>query len=255
MKKAWSLGMSIIKSVLWHRKQELGTNEGLEAVVKRIIECLNLTPVSDMVLFERAMQAAMGYDAKHDDIHTLGQLTMGAVCFAQTAFTQINSAKPLPGCFRHKDWPWEPSSFHAEQDPVGNLVKAAAMLIAEAERITRTRGEQQEPAAPRDDLFLAEQIGAGIDLAIKRDKIGRFLAAVSGYLQAVLCEARPERLNEALKDVESFDQGQSPAMVEVQKSVVALVRAEMALLNDPAYHDLLASAADVRNSEGGADKP
>lgn len=240
--KKWSLGMSIIKSVIMHRRQELGTHAGVEAVVKRILECMNITAVRDRVLLERAQQEAKGFDAKHDDMHTLGQLTLGAVCFAQTAFTQINSPKPLPECFRHKDWPWEPSSFHAEQDPVGNLVKAAAMLIAEAERIMRERGEQQEPTVPRDDLFLARQIGAGIDLAIKRDKIGRFLAGVSGYVQAVLCEA--------LKDVESFDQGQSPAMVTVQNSITAWVRAEMALLNDPAYHDLMASAADARNSGG-----
>ena len=247
----------IIQSVLQTRREDLakivqGSREAGRSVAERISHCLGLTPMITLVMFERCKQVIKGYDAKHDDMHTLGQLTMGAVCFAQTAFTQINSAKPLPKCFRHKDWPWEPSSFHAEEDPVGNLVKAAAMLIAEAGRIERSRGDEEGGAVPADDMFLSMQIRAGINLAIKRDKIGQFLAAVSGYVQAVLCEVEPERLEEALKSIETFDLGQSQTMDNVQRSIAAWVRAEMALLHDPAYQDLQANAEDAKlTGEGG----
>lgn len=245
---------TIIRSVLNSRPEMLkaagqGDAAAIDFLTSKIVDCLGLTPLMSLVSLERCKQIVKGYDAKHDDIHTLGQLTMGAICYAQTAFTQVNSPKPLPPCFHHKDWPWERGSFHAHADPVANLIKAAAMLIAEAERIERTRGDASQPVP--DDMFLAGQIKVGIDLAIKRDKIGTFLAAVSAYVQAVLCEARPERLEEALKDIERFDVGQSSAMVEVQNGIAAWVRAEMKLLHDPAYQDLRASAAEELNTEGG----
>lgn len=250
-----SLAIKIITSVLVHRRHELGTPEGVEAVAKRIVECLNLTAVSDIVLFERAKQGAMGFDAKHDDMHTLGQLTMGAVCFAQTAFTQINSAKPLPECFRHKDWPWEPSSFHADLDPVGNLVKAAAMLIAEEERIERTRSEAMDLLPSKRFLF-DPLMRPSVKLAVGQDRPGLFLAEICSFMAFVMTCVKPERLEEALQDIAKFDEGQSAAMVASQNATVAWVRAEMALLQDIAFQDMQAKAADEqRTGEGGAEKP
>lgn len=240
-----SIGTKIIMSVLAYRRHELGTPEGMEAVAERIMECLNVTAVSDVVLFERAKQVAMGYDAKSDDIHTLGQLTMGAVCFAQTAFTQISSAKPLPSGFRHKDWPWQPSSFHAEQDPVGNLVKAAAMLIAEAERIERCRTEAME-MLPSKRLLFDPLMRPGIKLAVEKDKPGLFLAEIGSFMAFVLSCVRPERLEEALQDIQKVDAGQTEAMVACQNATVAWVRAELALLLDVAYQELNAGEEGVK---------
>lgn len=242
-----SLGVKIIMSVLVHRQHELGTPEGMEAVAQRIIECLNLTSVSDMVLFERAKQEAMGYDAKHDDIHTLGQLTMGEVCFAQTAFTQINSANPLPGCFRHKDWPWEPSSFHAHPDPVGNLVKAAAMLIAEAERIERTRTEEMEMLPSKRQLF-DPLMRPCVKLAVEQDRPGLFLAEICSFMAFVMTCVKPERREAALQDVAKFDEGQSEAMVASQNATVAWVRAELALLQDVAWQQLSSTGKEGSES-------
>ena len=244
--------IEIILSVLRARRGELaadlvgGSQEATRGVAERIADCLGLTPMVMLVVFERCKQVAKGYDAEHDAMHTLGQLTTGAMCYAQTAFTQITTAKPLPPCFCHKDWPWERSSFHAEQDPVGNLVKAAAMLIAEAGRLERERGDQEAGAAPPDDMFLVPLLKPGVDLAVKRDKPGQFLAAISGYMAAVLCEVKPDRLEEALQSIEKFDEGQSDAMVAVQKATAAWVRAEMGLQFDEAYLKLLA------RKEGGA---
>ena len=223
-----------------------GDKDAAGALAERIAHCLSLTPMVMLVIFERCKQIVKGYDGTHDDMHTLGQLTMGAVCYAQTAFTQINSAKPLPTCFVHKDWPWERSSFHADQDPVGNLVKAAAMLIAEAGRIERERGDKEAGTAPPDDMFLVPLLKPGIDLAVKRDKPGQFLAAISGYMAAVLCEVKPARLEEALQSIEKFDEGQSAAMVAVQNATAAWVRAEMGLQTDPAYRALIDGKEDAK---------
>ncbi len=233
------LSVQIIKSVLMSRKDLCETTkECAAALATRIVECLNLSAMSDLVLFERAKQVAKGYGTRNDDLHTLGQLITGAICFAETAHIQVTSAKPVPECFKHKDWPWDAATFHPEQDVVGNLVKAAAMLIAEAERISRERGEMtaQEPV---DEMLLASQITPGIELAVKQDKVGKFIAAVSAYTQAVLCDVKPERLEEALKDIERTDAGQGAAMVEVQRTICAWVRAEMGLIGDPAYVEMI----------------
>lgn len=237
-----NIDVQIILSVLRYRRPQMleasrGSPTAERELAEKIASCLGGTPMLTLVSFERCKQIAKGYKAEHDDIHTLGQLTLGAVCYAQTAFTQINSAKPLPTGFKHKDWPWQASSFHAEEDPVGNLVKAAAMLIAEAERIERTRGAA--PPTFADDMLLTPQIRPGIELAVKRDKIGVFLAAVSSYTASVLCDVKPERLEEALQDIEKVDAGQSEAMIEVQRAICAWVRAEMLLIGDPAYVDLV----------------
>jgi len=229
------LSIQIIKSVIIHRKDVcMVTPEGADTLAKRIVECLNLSAMSDLVLFERAKQVAKGFHAKHDDLHTLGQLITGAICYAQTAHFQVTSAKPVPECFQHNDWPWDAASFHPEQDVVGNLVKAAAMLIAEAERISRERGEMAA-TAPVDDMLLMQQIKPGIDLAVKRDKVGAFLSAVSAYTAAVLCDVKPERLELALQSIEHVDLGQSQAMIKLQRALCAWVRAEMGVPCDPAY--------------------
>lgn len=247
-----SLSIQIIKSVLMRRTDLCETtNECAEALARLIVECLNLSATADLVLFERAKQVAMGHDAKHDDLHTLGQLITGAICYAQIAHIQVTSAKPLPDAFKHREWPWDPKSFRLEQDPVGNLVKAAAMLIAEAERISRERGEMTTPETLAADTLLMDAVVPGVRLAAKQDKVGQFLAAVSAYTASVLCEVKPVRLEEALRDIERLDAGQGQAMDDVQRALCAWVRAEMRLQSDPTYLEMEANA----NEKGGAAKP
>lgn len=114
-----------------------GDKEAADALAFRMLEHLHFTDVYDAVLWERAKQHAKGYDARNDDTWTLGQLITGARCYIETAFIQTNTAKPIPSCFTHKDWPWAKETFKPEQDRKANLIKAAAMLIAEVERIER----------------------------------------------------------------------------------------------------------------------
>jgi hypothetical protein len=109
-------------------------------LLKRLRD-LALTSVTNLILRERINQVDHGFTKKHDDIHTLGQITQGAICYADTALMMTSRGiDKLPPCFNHKDWPWEKGSFKGST-PIRMLVKAAAMLVAEIERLQRLESQ------------------------------------------------------------------------------------------------------------------
>lgn len=81
---------------------------------------------------ERRRQVVKGYDAAHDDAHTGGQIAQAAAAFALSASGKSTTALMC--------WPW---SKHDFDDGIGrsreNLIKAAAMAVAEIERLDRKR--------------------------------------------------------------------------------------------------------------------
>lgn len=104
------------------------------------------------VISERVRQIEIeGYKSPHDDKHDGGELSLGAVCYADIAGAQIRGAgleelKPLYFCGHHyHDWPWEEESFKPSDDPRRNLVKAAALILAEIDRIDRKNGKDATP--------------------------------------------------------------------------------------------------------------
>lgn len=103
------------------------------------------TQAQDDVLAERQRQVATeGYDASHDDEHDLGELALAASYYAITAAAGL---LPWPTPELHSNraalqlkadflWPWDPK----ERKPKSgreDLVRAAALLIAEIERRDR----------------------------------------------------------------------------------------------------------------------
>lgn len=89
------------------------------------------------IMRERERQISQkGYTPRSDAVYTLGQLTQGAICYAETAHVQIaKGITTLPPCYVHKDWPWDRSTFKPSADPKVNLAKAAAMLAADFDRL------------------------------------------------------------------------------------------------------------------------
>lgn len=82
---------------------------------------------------ERIHQIAdEGFDAEHDDQYQRLQLARGAACYAIGTKDGIVSTAlgdiPI--------WPWEESWFKPS-DPRRNLIKAAALIVAEIERLDR----------------------------------------------------------------------------------------------------------------------
>lgn len=100
--------------------------------------------VYEDIMQERWRQMTKGFDTAHDDEHTDGQIAAAAACYANpmmlipiskgtntqpTSLLSAGSGLPL-------GWPWEPGWWRPDSRRE-NLVKAAALLVAEIERLDR----------------------------------------------------------------------------------------------------------------------
>lgn len=112
----------------------------------------NLTQAARDVLSERRRQIEKeGWSASHDDEHTAGQLAGAAACYARhvnargwvidTPFDTYATEDAPNG------WPWD-ESWWKPTTPRRDLVKAAALILAEIERLDRA-AQKPEAAAPK----------------------------------------------------------------------------------------------------------
>jgi len=85
---------------------------------------------SDVLAERQRQQKVEGWTAEHDDQYTEGQLSAAAACYALHTEPVGNVGDYL------RFWPW-PAKWWKPTDRRRNLVKAAALLIAEIERIDR----------------------------------------------------------------------------------------------------------------------
>ena len=96
-----------------------------------------LTKAAADVLAERNRQIeAEGWTPEHDDSHAPGSLADAAACYAGAFDNQ-----PLPAT-----WPWE-VNWWKPKDRRRNLVRAAALLLAEIERLDRADQASRHAAA------------------------------------------------------------------------------------------------------------
>ena len=75
-----------------------------------------------------------GFDPAHDDEHDNGELADAAACYALGVYSDHPSAG-VPGDIPPY-WPWD-ETWWAPKDRRRNLVRAAALLMAEIERLDR----------------------------------------------------------------------------------------------------------------------
>ena len=100
----------------------------------------------ELVWAERLRQKAVeGYTPAHDDEHTEGQLALLAAAYALASqpSTYLISVGPFRASLmllidelRKIAWPFKP------KDPISNLVRAGALILAELER--RLRAEKKK---------------------------------------------------------------------------------------------------------------
>jgi hypothetical protein len=94
----------------------------------------------------RQHQIAKGYDAAHDDQHTDASIARGAAAFALAAYgtVTLDADRRMGRLYRGHEtlsvypsriWPWE-NGFNPES-PRKALIDAAAMIVAEIERLDR----------------------------------------------------------------------------------------------------------------------
>lgn len=94
-----------------------------------------------LITDERERQFANGYTTQHDDLHARGQIASAAESFAAAAACQArgNSVDTAERAAINI-WPWD-NEPKVESDPIRNLVKAAALIVAEIERLQRLEAE------------------------------------------------------------------------------------------------------------------
>lgn len=104
------------------------------------------------VLAERQRQIEVeGWTPEHDDLHQPGSIALAGACYASMAaafekikpqisnekrFIDTEYSRVLPSFH----WPWE-KKWWKPKGPRPDLVRAAALIIAEIERIDRKEGE------------------------------------------------------------------------------------------------------------------
>jgi hypothetical protein len=91
---------------------------------------------SRLIAIERSRQIRdEGWTISHDDTHRECELIAAALSYAWTAKQQI-MGYPFS---QPSMWPWDGSWWKPSTDPVRNLVKAGALIVAEIERLQRKR--------------------------------------------------------------------------------------------------------------------
>lgn len=82
----------------------------------------------ERIAAERARQIAKeGYTPAHDDEHTDHSIARAAAAYA------LESSRDRAG---RAVWPWDQASFKP-RDPIDDLVRAGALIVAEIERLER----------------------------------------------------------------------------------------------------------------------
>lgn len=100
----------------------------------KIREVVGLTPTIDVIAEiqqERVRQVIEeGWTIEHDDQHELGEMADAASCYAAYSTRNYNTAR-MPVV-----WPWN-FSWWKPTNPRRDLIKAAALIVAEIERLDR----------------------------------------------------------------------------------------------------------------------
>ena len=90
----------------------------------------------ELIAAERERQiTAEGWTPAHDDAHQNAEMTHGARCYLGHALgleygMERQPRKPI-------EWPWDAEWWKPSTDPVRDLVKAAALIAAEIDRLSR----------------------------------------------------------------------------------------------------------------------
>jgi hypothetical protein len=108
-------------------------------LLRRLFEALHirrpLSPFMAAVIAERFRQVeGEGWSTDHDDQHASGELARAGGCYADRAGLPGRTVSDIPDRWPwSRDW-WKPAGFRRD------LVRSAALIIAEGEKFDRNRG-------------------------------------------------------------------------------------------------------------------
>lgn len=77
-----------------------------------------------------------GWTPKHDDKHARGEMAAAAGCYAIVAGSSDRSRAQFPPATPYPEWPWD-RKWWKPKDRRRDLVRAAALIVAEIERLDR----------------------------------------------------------------------------------------------------------------------
>lgn len=124
----WAFAAIFFVAVFWFSYVAFREIDG--AVVEA--EAGGFEQIVGEVVRERYRQLERGYDAEHDATNDQGQLADAAACYAW------NVVRPQPPGLAPFGWPWEEERWEPTT-PRRDLLKAAALILAEIERLDRVR--------------------------------------------------------------------------------------------------------------------
>ena len=105
------------------------------------------TQGAEDVLSERMRQIFNeGFESAHDDTHNQFDLAEAANSYIQFAHHMYVNKSLYRAQFMPKSWPWH-SSWWKPKDPRRDLVRAAALIIAEIDRLDREAQKQNAQSA------------------------------------------------------------------------------------------------------------
>lgn len=94
------------------------------------MDATEMTQAALDILEERRRQVETeGWTPEHDDEHSKGEMAAAAACYA------LNASVPMPKLMPSY-WPWA-TEWWKPTNPRRDLVKSAALLLAEIERLDR----------------------------------------------------------------------------------------------------------------------
>lgn len=91
---------------------------------------IRATVIGDITEERRRQIEEEGWTPEHDDQHRGGTMAIAAACYAGFTDAYPNAGQPP------KQWPWAPE-WWKPQNYRRDLIRAAALIIAEVERIDR----------------------------------------------------------------------------------------------------------------------
>lgn len=88
----------------------------------------------DVMAERRRQMMVEGWTAKHDNEHKDGAMAVAAACYAATALPDRVSGELVARLWSWTGWAWQ---WWKPKDKRRNLIRAAALLLAEVERMDR----------------------------------------------------------------------------------------------------------------------
>jgi hypothetical protein len=96
----------------------------------------------DLISEERSRQVVVeGWSPEHDDEHVYGELSRAAACYClpknEVDLSKLDGVSVYGVSEDGVGWPWESPYKPTPNDPIRQLVKAGALIVAEIERLQR----------------------------------------------------------------------------------------------------------------------